>query len=143
MPIALQVMINQSDSFLGFEKNARKYINGDVVKVYSVAPWTTKVRNDYVPNDLPITSPRTGFIFIDNEPVALLKRYNQVLCAPREDIADSIDKVRDWGFDLTHLTTPNYQELIDNKYTTITWGQLKAFLKKKSEDRLLLDSDIT
>jgi len=140
--LALQVMINESNVFLDFAKNSRKFIDGDIVKVYSPSPWANKVGNEWVPNNLPVASPRLGFIFVDNEPSATIVKYNRVLCKPREDVIGSVDKVRDWGFALGTMTTPNVDELLNQKYTTITWGQLKAFLKKKSEDRLLLDSDI-
>ena len=146
MDVALQIIINEPTHPLqNPEQEAMRLKNGDIMQAFLATRIGDLSGSDYIPRQ-PVTSPRMGFVFITGVPNVVIKKLHRFLTSEHMDISDPLDVKtlvrRKWGIPFAGVPAPILNELQTNKYITVTWTQVKNYLRNKIEDRLINDTDL-
>ena len=146
MDIALQVMLNPANHDLSYDpaKAARRFVAGDVLDAMLATDIATLEGNgDYIPNE-PISSPRSGFVFITGVPDRAIRFLrNWITRAERNALdQDQIMRRRVFGIRVGSIPVAVRQEIMANRYITFTWTQVKNYLENKGTGVLITDADI-
>lgn len=137
MDVSLQVMLSAPTHDTGDAgKNARRYVDGDIINLYDATVFATKTGQDWIWNE-PVSSPRTGFVHIDGAPDGFItidelrELLQQSIDASVDPDNPDITNVRDWNLDLLGLTPSQRSELLSNKQVTVKWNAIKNKVLRK------------
>jgi len=120
-------------------KNARRYLQGDLVRCWLAGTWETLQGQDYVPDE-PITSNRTGMLYIrDMSDLLSIEYINEILSScisehimnERDELEPVPVRRRKFRLDLNRMNNPTRNALLEDRYITISWNQAKNLVNKK------------
>lgn len=131
MSICIEVVI------IGQAGGVETYNSGDFVNVYP-AEQMGEWNGVFYVRDI-VGMPKTGLIFITNFPAIF---NDPVEVARKLCRANGVFK-REWGSSLIAMPTPFKTEFEASKFTTVTWGLLKAFTTNKVTTNFLTDGDLS
>jgi len=146
MDIALQVMLNPANHDLSYDaaKQARRFTAGDVLDGMLASDIATLDGNgDYIPNE-PISSPRSGFVFITDVPNRAIRKIKDWITRPEINAIDqeTILRRRLFGVRVGSIPVAIRQQILTDRYITFTWTQVKNFLENKGTGVLITDADL-
>ncbi len=158
MDICLEIIVNPATHTLtDSDKHARRLKAGDILSVLDIDEQTDKIsQGNYQPKNV-LSSPRTGFLYLNNAPSKSLKAFQLQLQRSETPVlpdepADpntpsphhlvKIGSKANCQFDLESLSTEDQNSLETNRFINLNWGQFRSQCNQKQQDRVLQDSDI-
>jgi len=147
MDICITVFLNPATHPLETqEAESSRPVLGDIANAYPADVCGAVQGNQYVPHRTPVTYKRLAFVFITNAPDGDIKKVCAWLKRPYLNpvIADKppIIKQHINGVQINSLPPPVLAKLQTDKYATIAWGQLQAFLVNKVTGNPITDQDL-
>ena len=142
MDIALQIIINPATHDLSYApaKNARRQTLGDVIDVIlatDIAAWDGDV---YLPSE-PVSSPRTGFVFVVNVPDGLIKALKNKFSAAHFSVETLLLRHR-YNVSTSDMPAATLDQLSADKFITVPWLNVKGFFKDKTNGKFITDADL-
>lgn len=151
MNFTLQILVAPAQHVIADPaKNARRYTVGDVVCVWdadAVAPYNG---TDHVMRDV-ISSTKYVFVHVRDVPAQVtLERARDRLLADDIDIGTFDGEVaiigyyrrKKFGAVLASIPTNVRNRLQSDRQITVTWTQVKNYIKHVRENRQLVDGDL-
>lgn len=135
MDITLQIMIKAPTHSLARNPamEMRRFKDGDIIGVY----LRSKVTKSPSPN-----SP-LGFIHITGVPITALRKAKRLMEMQVNPFDPSdIWKKRVWNIDPSTLPLAIKQTIKKNREITVSWTQVKNYLKNKVTNSLVKDNDL-
>ena len=164
MDLTFQILLNDNTRDYGDAlANAQRFQSGSIINVFPATKYATKQGNNY----LMFTSngdPSFGWVHVVGIPdwytvEETISKMKEILCAnvqepwsesevPQDETYVKMRMVRkrEWRVLISAMTGGTRNEMLNNRETTLTWGQAKSLIRKKividSHDSSL-DDEIT
>ena len=125
--------------------NGASWSLGDFVAIYPAAQIGTFDGTEYIPKNIPVAMPMTGWVFIMGAPVKSLDLLNSRLCRALVDTTFGppvITKKRKWYASISTIPIVIKNRLETNRYVTVTWAQVKNYIRNRFDESLLTDTEI-
>jgi len=147
MDICLQVMLTPPTHSLPTpERESARMAVGDVIEVYSAQKAGAWNGSEYIPHNNPPRTPRLGFVFITGVPNIALDKIRSKLTVPYYDplvvVNPNVLRNRLYGIRVSDIPVGVRQTMMNQKFVTFTWAQVKNFLRNKVADTLITDANI-
>lgn len=156
MNLTLQIIVQPAAHDLSYDsaKAARRYAVGDVVDVWDadvVAPYNG---TEHLLRE-PIANPRFVFVHVRGVPDRPLERVKLLLCGRDVEIGsipgpDGLEPAivgyyrrRRWGVVVSDIPAAIRNRLQSYRQITVTWTQVKNYLKNVRANTLITDSDLS